>query len=46
MLTPGGVQVWWIPDILAAAVYALFYSVSPLYMKPYPSPSGVEVGEV
>ena len=46
MLIPGGVQVWWIPDILAAAVYALFYSVSPLYMRPYPSSSSADVGEV
>ena len=40
------VQVWWIPDILAAALHGFLYMTIPPYMKPYPTTVGVEVGNV
>jgi len=38
--------VWWIPDILAAALHGFLYMTIPPYMKPYPTTTGVEMGSV
>jgi len=38
--------VWWIPDILAAALHGILYKTIPPYMKPYSGPIGAEVGYV
>ncbi|KAF9648337.1 aquaporin-like protein [Thelephora ganbajun] len=35
--------VWWIPDILAAALHGFLYMTIPLYMSAYPTPIGVDV---
>jgi len=44
MLMPsGGAQVWWIPDILAAAVHGFLYMTIPPYLKPYSRPEGMEM---
>jgi len=38
--------VWWIPDILAAAVHGLLYVRIPPYIKPFPSPQDVGTVQV
>jgi len=40
-LTHGIIQVWWVPDILAAAVHALLHMISPTHVKPPPGPANV-----
>jgi len=38
--------VWWIPDILAAAIHGYLYMTIPPYMKPYTNPGGTGIREV
>ncbi|KAF9788490.1 aquaporin-like protein [Thelephora terrestris] len=38
--------VWWIPDILAAAIHGILYKTIPPYMKPYSSQIGSGIGDV
>jgi hypothetical protein len=38
--------VWWIPDILAAALHGILYKTIPPYMKPFPSEIGAGIEDV